>query len=204
MVDEFKKDILSLDIRDVYHKYILGSSVWYFDEYLGVDIKQNVYDSFRSYVANKFELSFNNVGVAGSAKTGFSLSPTQKLYRPFSEGRLENEKPSDIDLILVSKEIFEQYWNAYRNKLYSKKWINDFNLIKHFIFKKILIFNGFNEHDEEYREWLKKTSDFQKEVQDLFRIRHAVNYFIFESWDAVEQYYIGSLFKIKNKENPNG
>lgn len=209
-VDEFKKDLQTQEIKMVYHKYLLGNAVWYFDEYLKCDLNEHVYDQFKAYIANKFNLPFNNIGIVGSAKLGFSLSPKKdETFRIFREGRQDNEKSSDIDLVLVSDKIFQKYWELYIEKYYSFQ-IKRENLdwVKQHLFQKILVFDAFYDTDSDYQEWYKKTSNYKKEVEDRFKIRHDIHYYVFESWDAVEKYYMTNLQKVKSiiiqKEAFNG
>lgn len=198
-VDTFKNDLITLEIYDVYHKYMLGSNVWYFEEYLKCPNYSEIYDLFKSYVSNKFNLHFNNVGIVGSAKLGFSIAPNKNLS-PYKENDLEKEKASDIDLVLVSKQYFEKFWLGYLDKHYnSQNYIENFPYVRKCLFRKFISFDGFSITDKIYEDWLQQTANYQKDLQEMFHIRHKVNYRIFESWEAADNYYINNLKRIKNE-----
>ena len=82
-----KADLLSLDTRDFYIKYIVKSKYWYFSDYLEVpgDEVIDVLDRFKEIVSEHFHISFHSLQLVGSAKTGFSLSPN-KILTPFHDG----------------------------------------------------------------------------------------------------------------------
>lgn len=192
----FTKELISFDIKEIYHKYLLGNSIWYFEKYLNLSNASEHYDLFKSYIASKFDLPFNNVAIVGSAKLGFSIAPDNDL----SIFRVEDssgKKASDIDLVLVSSSYFNIFWEEYLNKYLSNNYSQEFYYARKCIFKKFITFRGFDNSDKTYVEWMKKTINYQKELQEKFHIKHKVNYLIFESWEAVEMYYCRNLKQIK-------
>lgn len=199
LAKDFRQDVLSLDTKNIYHKYFCGNNIWYFKEVLKISDYSLIYDNFKSFLAKKFNVSFNNIAIVGSAKTGFSIAPGKEL-RPFRTNAY-SEKPSDIDVAIISSEYFNLFWNEYLTKLYSEYTIHDLNYVRKCLFRKFVVFDGFDiseNIDKEYNNWLRKTNYFQKELQEEFNIIHTVNYRIFESWDAAEKYYLNTLDKIKN------
>lgn len=57
------------------------------------------YMIFREQVAERFEVGSQDVCIVGSAKLGFSPSPTEKYGRPFAE-------TSDVDVVIISDSLF--------------------------------------------------------------------------------------------------
>ena len=195
-IETFKNELLSLNIKYNYHKYLLGNSVWYFEKYLNLSNPSEEYDSFKSYIAGKFDLPFNNVAIVGSAKLGFSIAPDNNLSMFRVEDSSE-KKASDIDLVLVSSSYFNIFWEEYLNKYLSNNYSKEFYYARKCIFKKFITFRGFDNSDKTYVEWMKKTINYQKELQEKFHIKHKVNYLIFESWEAAEKYYCNNLKQIQ-------
>lgn len=58
-----KADLLSLDTRDFYIKYIVKSKYWYFSDYLEVpgDEVIDVLDRFKEIVSEHFHISFHSL-----------------------------------------------------------------------------------------------------------------------------------------------
>lgn len=189
--EEFKNN----SPNDLYRKYLLGNNVWYFKNYLNLEDFSGIYDDFKKYIADRFDVSFNDVAIVGSAKTGFSLSHN-KDFKLFDS---DSNKPSDIDLVLISNHYFNVFWKAYHKKL-NNKHLHGYSIVASSILRKFITFTGFDEYeDNEYADWLKQIGEFQREVSLKFDIEHKLNYRIFESWQAAELYYKNSIKRIKTK-----
>jgi len=85
----------------------------YITEGIPYAFKKNplVYEDSRSWIAKHLETNPENITLTGSSRLGFSLNP-KKLGTPYSEN-------SDLDLIIVSRNIFEAYKNDF------KLYVND-------------------------------------------------------------------------------
>ncbi|MEW4371388.1 hypothetical protein [Paenibacillus kandeliae] len=187
-----KTDILEKDIDYVYRTYLLGNKVWYFEEYLAQTDYSQKYDDLKDFVSGKLKVHFNDVAIFGSAKTGFSFSPS-KNFKAFHE-------KSDLDIVVVSREKFEQFWQAYSDIHFNNvKPINEYTYVTKAIFQKYIVFNGFDLSSEVYKEWSKLESEFKKDLQTEFDIEHDINYRIFESWNAVKNYYTRNIRFLKSK-----
>ena len=105
---------------------------------------------------------------------------------------------------MVSRKLFENFWREYLNDSYNPTvQINKINLVSFGVFRKYIILDGFRRNSY-YDQWCKKTLDFEKGIQLFFGIENQIHYRIFESWDAVKDYYINSITKLKQKlENKN-
>jgi hypothetical protein len=110
--EQILQDLVSLDTISIYKKYLLGQEVWYFKQKDPTKYLQT-YDNFKHYVANSLGIHFNNISIVGSAKTGISFSPVND-FKVF-------DSESDLDLVLVSPNLFYQFWDAYLDLFKEKK-----------------------------------------------------------------------------------
>lgn len=193
-VEEMKAAIESKPAEEIYNELYISGDVWLFKK-LFKDNWFLQYDEFKKYIAKKLDVHYNNVGIAGSAKLGFSLNP-QKDYKAFDE-------TSDVDIIIVSQRLFYEFWEQYLNDSYNLTTrIKNINYVCFCIFRKYLTLDCFRNNDY-YNDWQKKTGDFEKDIQLQFQIGNDIHYRIFESWDSVKMYYISSINRLKGIEEVN-
>lgn len=177
---------------DIYYKYLIGQSVWYFQNY-GGDSSTD-YDEFKKFISIKLKIPFNNIAIVGSAKTKFSFSPSKK-FKEFDE-------TSDFDLVIVSKETYRNIWSAY-------KAISMERFIAGYANKCSSVFNGFvsiKDSDPTYgnyllEDWQRKVRTFKAELQLKFNIQHDINYRIYSDWESVQDYHVRGIAKLKGEIN---
>ena len=186
-IDSIKTDLNALDTNKFYKKYLLGQDVWYFKQRNPKNYMQ-VYDDFKHYVSEKLEIHFNNISIVGSAKTGISLSP-EKGFKIF------NEK-SDIDLVLVSPELFKKFWDAYLD-LYSQRKNFGYTYVASNIFRRFVSIKRPDPTHPTFKAWITKVESFNKDYQVLFNIESEINYRIYESWESVERYHHKGIEELK-------
>jgi hypothetical protein len=104
-VSEFKNDLKNMDPVRVIRKHITtgGSAV----------LEASTYYDIRNEVADHFGLHPSAVVLVGSARTGFSLKPA-KRYEAFGAS-------SDLDLAIVSREKFDEFWDLVFEHLQSNR-----------------------------------------------------------------------------------
>lgn len=175
---------------EVYYKYLIGQEVWYFINN-GNDFSSS-YDDFKKLISLKLEIPFNNISIIGSAKTRYSFSP-KKNFKEFNSN-------SDFDLIIVSKEAYDNMWSAYR-EIYQQSRLPNY-------YKKCSdIFNGFlsvKDSDPTFgngvlEEWQRKVRTFKADIQLKFNILHEVNYRIYSDWESVQDYHVRGISRLKGK-----
>src|SRR5262245_52716373 len=66
---------------------------------------------WRKEVAHAAQVTDRSIYLVGSAATGYSLSPL-KAGRPF-KFLASGDRPSDIDLAVVSRDLFERAWERF-------------------------------------------------------------------------------------------
>jgi hypothetical protein len=190
MLEEFKEKLLTDDIRDVYQRYLLGHNIWYFREKKGAANFAQEYDELKLYMSQKLELHVNNIAIVGSAKMGFSLSPSKKF-------RLFGEK-SDIDIVIVSDKVFHASWLAYR-ELHQKGYLSNYTDVAKDIFRGFVSLKKVDTRASFFDSWSRKVDPLKKDFQTVFDIPHEVNYRIYDSWESVEDYHKAGLRILKNQ-----
>ena len=107
-LDKFKADLFEQPLIQVVRKHIISGDCFI--------LNSDLYFDLRSEVAEHFGLHPNEVLVVGSAKLGFSIVP-EKRFRPFRRNK------SDIDVALISSELFDQVSeDIYRYKQKAGDW----------------------------------------------------------------------------------
>lgn len=192
MMEEFKAHIKQKNTKWIYQKYLLGHDVWYFREYLNIPAHANAYDDLKIFLSEKLDVHVNNIAIVGSAKLGYSITPSKnKLFKPFSD-------KSDIDIAIVSPEIFRQSWNAFI-ELSKKGYLHDYQNITSNIFRRFVMLKKPDHRSEFFRYWSGKIDPCKKDLQTVFSIANDINYRIYESWEAIESYHCNGIEKLKNQ-----
>jgi hypothetical protein len=160
-VEEMKAAIESTPAEEIYNELYISGDVWLFKK-LFKDNWFLQYDEFKKYIAKKLDVHYNNVGIVGSAKLGFSLNP-QKDYKAFDE-------TSDVDIIIVSQRLFYEFWEQYLNDSYNLTTrIKNINYVCFCIFRKYLTLDCFRNNDY-YNDWQKKQVILKKIYSYNFKL----------------------------------
>ena len=190
MLQAFKEDLKTRDILAVYRKYLLGHKIWYFETKLGMANHAEIYDDFKIYMSDRLNLHVNNLAIVGSAKIGFSLTPS-KNFKHFNND-------SDVDLIIVSRSLFRQSWDAFLD-ISHRFHMPYYSSITSNIFKRFVSLKDPDIRNSFFNEWTKKVDPCKKDLQTIFSIPYDINYRIYESWEAVERYHVNGLYMLKSK-----
>lgn len=197
-IEEIKKDIKILSAKEFYIKHLLRSDNWYFETKLGKSKEESIKksDDFKSVVSQTLEISFNNIAIVGSCKTGCSLTPVSeqrsKLFRGFND-------ESDIDIAIVSEKLFIKYWDLFRHS-YSEVNKRHYRHISRGIYrgyineKYLFIIDGCR------KEWNEKASNSKKLLRSELYIQPEITYRLYRSWEDFEEYHIQSINEIKRGE----
>lgn len=90
---------------------------------------------------------------------------------------------SDVDIIIISRKLFDEFWEQYLYDSYSPTTgIKFIDKVGFGIFRKYLTLDGFR-NNTYYNEWQWITNGFEKDIQLRFQINNEIYYRIFESWD---------------------
>lgn len=93
-IEAFKADLAILDSEQMVDKWLLTGSC--------AVISDHTTYAIATKIANKFQVEYTSIVVVGSARLGFSIKPTRR-YGEFGED-------SDIDIAIVSTDLFERVW----------------------------------------------------------------------------------------------
>lgn len=193
-IERIKQEVLNSESLTFYHNHLLGNEVWYYKVHISGQNYSAIYDNMKRYIATKLNIHFNDISIFGSAKIGFSLNP-DKNFRNFHKG-------SDIDIVLVSSELFYRFWDAYLEMHSGMRYIKKYPTVTSSLFRQFICLDGFDDYSEPFIEWNKKTAGFQKDLQLLYHFNnHKVNYRIFDSWNAVQRYYVRNIEDLKKIYN---
>jgi hypothetical protein len=152
----------------------------------------NSYREFRSDVCSKLSIHQQDFTIVGSAKVGFSLNPS-KIGIEFNEA-------SDIDIVLVSNEMFEYLWNRlveYRKSNFYK--LDEYHRQR---FKELqnIIFYGQIRMDK-----LSNNFDYAKSWWEIFNALsidkrygpRLIRASLFKTWKYVSSYYENGISRIR-------
>ena len=178
----FKQDLKLHSSEEIVQRRIISGD--------SIILEARTYHELRTSIAENFQIHANEVVLVGSAKLGFSIAP-YKEYRHFGDS-------SDLDLAIVSSDLFDKFWKAVYN-LWKQKvfWENEHD------FKKYL-FQGWIRPDKlpnaksfamgdswwEYFRELTKTNKFGP-----YKITGA----LYKDWDYLQGYQNYSVQICKDK-----
>jgi hypothetical protein len=188
--DEFKNELDKNDIYSIVRKYILSGNSTCF---AGDPQKLLM---LKEAVSAELKLNIKCVETVGSAKLGFSLNP-------FKLGDVFNNK-SDIDLLIVSNEFFDQAWKEllkidFNYHQLSKKERDYLKESYQTVHRGYISPDKFPLKSEFARTWWKIFTDLSnKEEYEFRKIRGR----LFKDWDFAEKYYsiqLVELLKVKHE-----
>ncbi|MBN2315864.1 MAG: hypothetical protein JXM79_18190 [Sedimentisphaerales bacterium] len=183
---DFQSDLLKKDLEEVVQKYLFDGFPFCFQEDPGV-----FYD-FRKNVCDNFRIHQQNFAIVGSAKVGFSLSP-EKYGNSFSDS-------SDIDIVLVSDELFEELWLKLIEFKHTTLFRLDstiqirFQQLQKMLFYGTIRFDKLTNDFPVAKEWWEYFNKVSKDERfGPRRVRAA----FFKGWKHVSYYYEESLRKLR-------
>lgn len=197
-LEEIKLDLNELDSKQFYMKYIVKSYNWYFSKVLNVsetELIQTI-DEFKDIVSSGIGVSFNNVMMVGSGKLGYSLSP-KKNFKSF-ELNAESQSKSDIDIAVISQDLFKYYWDLYR-KSYNVKFESIYKYISREIYRGYINEKNLRHIDPCRKEWNELSNNSNKLLRTKLYLKHDITYRIYRSWEDFEEYNLLSIESMKVK-----
>ncbi len=198
-LDELKKDLEVLDEKQFYMKHIVKSYNWYFRNVLNIPDNQllKTIDDFKDIVSTNIGVSFNSVMMVGSGKTGYSLAPKKK-FKSF-ELDSDSKNKSDIDIAIISSDLYKTYWDLYR-KSYNVKYEYLYSFISREVYRGYINERNLREIDNCRRVWNNLSTKTNKLLRSNLLFKHDITYRIYRSWEDFEEYNLISLKKAKEME----
>lgn len=149
------------------------------------------YETFRESFASVFKVDKSDIAVVGSGKYGFSLSPKKdfRLFQAFDD----LPDPSDLDLVVVSKALFNETWHHLRRAHYQGA-IKAQTLYQENIFKRFILVGADDERDTRYLRDLSRLVDrVRKLATTRFAITQTIKLRVYASWTDTKAYHIWSM-----------
>jgi hypothetical protein len=175
----------------IVQKYITHGTPYLFkdDESLYFDLKHEI--------ANHFSENPESVRIVGSAKLGFSIAP-HKLWNNFSP-------ESDIDIVIISKAIFENFWCElydFNIELTSRNYKdqNQYNKFLEYFFKGWLRPDLFPFTYHRKNEWFDYFKSISYGKYGYQKIAAAVYY----DFNLFEKYHIKNIKRLRSGVLSNG
>lgn len=170
----------------VFNSFLLNEDVYILQKLYQGDASR-VYHEIKLEACNVLDVPIKNVAIVGSAKTGYSLTPGRN-YAPF------NDK-SDLDLVIVSDDIFRGLWESYLgyvNSSLGRPYADVAkNVFRHFISIKAEEIHG--SQLEYFSEWVSRVDKLRRNLQLNFKLPAEINYRVYDAWCYVEQYHVAGL-----------
>ena len=188
-LEEIKKDIAEKSAKEFYTKHIIRSDNWYFEKCLNKS-------------PENMNVSFNCVMMVGSGKIGFSLSPPSndpgiesKLFKPFNDDE-KVRKISDLDIAIISSEIFHHYWYLFRHS-FKLKYTEAYKHIYQGLYRGYIDERNIMTVDGCRKEWNETASVSKKRLHNELYFRHDISYRIYRNWEDFEEYNLQNIDRIK-------
>ncbi len=146
-----------------------------------------IYHEIKVAAAEALDVPVKNVAIVGSAKTGYSLTPGRN-YSPFTD-------ESDLDLVIVSENLFRELWESYLNYLNSSTGHSYApvakNVFRHFISIKAEEVQG--AQLDYFSNWIDRVDKLKQTFQLKFKLPSEINYRVYDAWKYVEKYHVTGL-----------
>lgn len=205
-LDEIKKDLRDLTSKQFYTKHIIRSDNWYLQNYLGKNPDEviGLLDDYRLIISENMGVSMNSIMMVGSGKIGYSLSPPDlahpektKLFQPFNDDE-SVRKVSDLDIAIISNDIFQEYWKLFR-KSFKMKYITTYSHVYQELYRGYINERNIMEVEGCRKEWNKTASISKKRIHDELYFIHDISFRIYRSWEDFEDYNIQNIDKLKRR-----
>lgn len=190
-------DLLSLEPKAFYMKHIVKSHNWYFSDYLCFSQDEIVdkMDYFKEIVSGMLSVNFHNVQIVGSAKVGYSLSPS-KLFSPFHD-ECPDKPSSDIDIAIISEQLYKKFWDELRQAKKIRYKQAYYNHLTESIFRGYINEKDLIKVDGICDEWGSLIRPINVVLQDNLGFVHPITYRVYRSWDDLEEYQLIGISKAK-------
>lgn len=205
-LDEIKNDLRELTSKQFYIKHIIRSDNWYLQNYLGKNPDEAIrlLDDYRLIISENMGVSMNSIMMVGSGKIGYSLSPPDsvhpentKLFEPFNDDELVR-KVSDLDIAIISNDIFQKYWGLFR-KSFRMKYNTTYSHVYQELYRGYINERNIMEVDGCRVEWNKTASISKKRIHDELYFIHDISFRVYRSWEDFEDYNIQNIEKLKKR-----
>lgn len=185
----FRAAVGAMSSLDFCRRHLFDPSAWIFTAHSGVNAL-GTYQDFRIAVSDAVDTNPNNVSIVGSGKYGFSMAPAKGL-RPF------NPAQSDIDVVIVSPELFDTAWSDIRTAIY-----NGYSHLKAMhrneIIMRFIVLSSVASYNTTYlRSTALAVHELAKQLNLKTRIQNPFKFRVYASWHDVELYHLNGVSELK-------
>lgn len=152
------------------------------------------YEDVRMVFGEVFNVPATDVAIVGSGKYGFSMSP-KKNFRMFQPD-IDASDPSDLDLVIISKAIFNSTWHNLRKADYNGA-VDARKYFQEDIFRRFIMLGTNEFNDTKYLRDLNLLLDrVRKTASTRFGIVQTIKVRIYSSWSDAKSYHIWSAQRL--------
>lgn len=152
------------------------------------------YDDVKAAFGQIFRSSASDIAIVGSAKYGYSMAP-KKAFRPFQPNE-DVADPSDIDLVVVSKALFNSTWQRLRQAHFNEA-IDTKRLYQGDIFRRFIMIGTDEYNDTKYlRDLMLLLDQTRKIATTKLGITQTIKIRVYSSWSDAKSYHIWSLQRL--------
>lgn len=185
----FREAITELTPLDFCRRHLFAPEAWVFTEQSGLSAS-GTYHDFRVSVADVIGTNPNNVAIVGSGKYGFSMAPSKALRR-FS-------LQSDIDVVIVSPELFSSIWKDIRTAIYNG-YSHLTAMHRNEIILRFVVLSSTENYNTTYlRNTALSVQRLAKALNLNTRIQRPFKFRVYGSWDDVELYHAEGVSRLKD------
>ncbi|MCA5011777.1 MULTISPECIES: hypothetical protein [unclassified Enterococcus] len=192
--EDILSDLNSMSSKEFYEEYIMCTRIWYFERVLLQDSVEEI-DDFKKIISEEFKIERHDSHLVGSGKLGFSLAPNKK-FKSFKLEESEGQVLSDLDIAIVSPELFKVTWENLKEYKY-EQMISEYKVLSSSVFR------GFINDKNLFQQLGLNTNAINHidrcsiRLRDHFDIIHPINYRIYNSWRDLELYTLSGIEKCK-------
>jgi hypothetical protein len=152
------------------------------------------YEDIRSGFSEIFGNDPTDIAIVGSGKYGYSLSP-EKNFRPF-QGDENEPNVSDLDLVVISRPIFNETWRHLRRAHYNGA-VNARQYFQNDVFRRFITVGTDDANDTMYlRDLANLLNKIRKAATSKFGITQTVKLRVYCTWTDAKSYHVWSLQKL--------
>ena len=119
------------------------------------------------------------------------------MFLPFNDD--ENvRKVSDLDIAIISSDIFHDYWKKFRNS-YKMRFQNTYLHLYNELYRGYINERNILEVDGCRKQWNETALKSKKKLRSDLYFKHEISYRIYRSWEDFEDYNIQNIRKLKRE-----
>lgn len=186
--DDFRR-LIRTNAPDALSDRLFSAPPWLFHANCGLRPK-STYGRFKTIVGSAIGTPASNVYLVGSAATRFSCSPDKTKFAS------EFSTVSDLDVVVVAPEIFEQIWSELlKASALGQSQIridNASNIFRRFVYRPTKDFGS-----TMLRDFAKSTIDMIREIQLSTGIKNQIGFRIYRDLEGAKLYHSAGFLQCK-------